>query len=100
MLTDDDRKLLRIAYDEAKAGFDEGGCPIGSVLARGGKVVWAAPKLVQGNIGTPMFCVPRGAAGVWTERYEGDFDFVRDSHRRMNDQDCLVWHEDILVDCG
>ena len=39
MLTDDDRRLLRIAYDEAKAGFDEGGCPIGSVLARAGQVV-------------------------------------------------------------
>jgi cytosine/creatinine deaminase len=39
MLTDTDRKLIRIAYEEAKAGFDEGGCPIGSVLARGGKVV-------------------------------------------------------------
>ncbi|MEM1151874.1 MAG: nucleoside deaminase [Pseudomonadota bacterium] len=39
MLTEDDRRLLRIAYDEAKAGFDEGGCPIGSVLARGGQVV-------------------------------------------------------------
>ena len=23
MLTDDDRRLLRVAYDEAKAGFDE-----------------------------------------------------------------------------
>jgi len=39
MLTDTDRALLRIAYDEAKAGFDEGGCPIGSVLARNGEVV-------------------------------------------------------------
>ncbi|WP_082630764.1 nucleoside deaminase [Roseovarius atlanticus] len=39
MMTDDDTRLLRIAYDEAKAGFDEGGCPIGSVLARGGAVV-------------------------------------------------------------
>ncbi len=39
MMTDDDKRLLRIAYDEAKAGFDEGGCPIGSVLARGGAVV-------------------------------------------------------------
>ena len=38
-MTDDDKRLLRIAYDEAKAGFDEGGCPIGSVLARGGQVV-------------------------------------------------------------
>ena len=39
MLTDADRRLLRIAYEEAKAGFDEGGCPIGSVIARGGEVV-------------------------------------------------------------
>lgn len=35
----EDTRLLRIAYDEAKSGFDEGGCPIGSVLARGGEVV-------------------------------------------------------------
>lgn len=39
MLSATDARLLRIAYDEAKAGFDEGGCPIGSVLARDGKVV-------------------------------------------------------------
>ncbi len=39
MLTDTDRTMIRIAYEEAKAGFDEGGCPIGSVLARSGEVV-------------------------------------------------------------
>lgn len=39
MLTDTDRKFLRLAYEEAKAGYDEGGCPIGSVLARGGELV-------------------------------------------------------------
>ncbi|WMS44025.1 nucleoside deaminase [Acuticoccus sp. MNP-M23] len=39
MLSDTDREMLRLAYEEAKAGFDEGGCPIGSVLARGGEVV-------------------------------------------------------------
>ena len=38
-LTDTDRRMLRIAYEEAKAGFDEGGCPIGSVLARGDQIV-------------------------------------------------------------
>jgi len=38
-LTDTDRRFLRIAYDEAKAGFDEGGCPIGSVIARGDTLV-------------------------------------------------------------
>ena len=39
MLTDVDKKFLRISYEEAKAGFDEGGCPIGSVLARGNVLV-------------------------------------------------------------
>ncbi len=39
MLSETDRKFLRMAYDEAKAGFDEGGCPIGSVLARGDALV-------------------------------------------------------------
>ncbi len=35
MLNDIDRKFLRMAYEEALAGFEEGGCPIGSVLAKG-----------------------------------------------------------------
>lgn len=39
MLTDIDKKFLKLAYDEAKDGFDEGGCPIGSVLARGDEMV-------------------------------------------------------------
>jgi cytosine deaminase len=33
MLSDTDRKFLRVAYEEALCGFNEGGCPIGSVLA-------------------------------------------------------------------
>ena len=36
MLTDIDRLMLKIALDEARSSFDVGGCPIGSVLARGG----------------------------------------------------------------
>ncbi len=39
MLTDTDRKFLRVAYEEALAGFEEGGCPIGSVLAREGRLI-------------------------------------------------------------
>ncbi|WP_347936462.1 nucleoside deaminase [Amylibacter sp. IMCC11727] len=38
-MTSEDTKLLRVAYEEALAGYNEGGCPIGSVLARGGAVV-------------------------------------------------------------
>jgi creatinine deaminase len=39
MLSETDTKFLRLAYEEAKAGYDEGGCPIGSVLARGDRLV-------------------------------------------------------------
>ena len=39
MMTETDRQMLLIAYEEAKGGFDDGGCPIGSVLARGGQEV-------------------------------------------------------------
>ncbi len=39
MLSEIDQKLLKIAYEEAKEGFQEGGCPIGSVLARNGKII-------------------------------------------------------------
>ena len=38
-MTPEDTKLLRVAYEEALAGYNEAGCPIGSVLSRGGKIV-------------------------------------------------------------
>jgi cytosine deaminase len=39
MLTDRDRHFLDLAHAEARAGFDEGGCPIGAVLVRGDAVL-------------------------------------------------------------
>ena len=39
VLSELDGKLLRIAYEEALAGYHEGGCPIGSVLAEGDRIV-------------------------------------------------------------
>ena len=38
-LTAAEQEFLRMAYDEAKAGYDEGGCPIGSVLAEGERLI-------------------------------------------------------------
>lgn len=37
--TDEDRAFMRSAYEEAKAGYDEGGLPIGAVLVEGGRIV-------------------------------------------------------------
>ncbi len=39
MLNDTDTKFLRIAYEEALAGYNEGGCPIGAALAEGDRLI-------------------------------------------------------------
>jgi len=39
VLTETDTKFLQIAYDEALAGYNEGGCPIGSALADGERLI-------------------------------------------------------------
>lgn len=39
MVTETDRTMLRRAYEQAAKGFAEGGCPIGSVVARGEALV-------------------------------------------------------------
>ncbi len=39
MLTDWDRRFIELAYMEAKKSADAGGLPIGSVLARGDKIL-------------------------------------------------------------
>ena len=39
MLNETDGKFLRMAYEEALVGFNEGGCPIGSVLAEGDRLI-------------------------------------------------------------
>lgn len=39
MLNRVDRKFLSVAFEEAKKGYAEGGCPIGSVLAEESKLI-------------------------------------------------------------
>ncbi len=39
MSEDDDRAFMRAAYGEAKAGYDEGGLPIGAVMVEDGRIV-------------------------------------------------------------
>ena len=38
-LNEIDRRFLNVAYEEALAGFNEGGCPIGSALAEGERLI-------------------------------------------------------------
>ncbi len=39
--TEEHRRFMRRAYEEAKAGYDEGGLPIGAVMVENGEVVGA-----------------------------------------------------------
>jgi cytosine deaminase len=41
LATDLDRQFMKLAYDEAMRGFDEGGVPIGSVIAEGDRLLAA-----------------------------------------------------------
>ncbi|UWQ46989.1 nucleoside deaminase [Leisingera aquaemixtae] len=76
MMTDDDKRLLRIAYEEAKAGFDEGGCPIGSVLARGGQVV-AQGRNQRVQMGDPIA--------------HGEMDALRKAGRQTSYRDTVLF---------
>jgi cytosine deaminase len=40
-MTDDDRRCMALALEQAQASFDQGGLPIGAVLVRGGRVIGA-----------------------------------------------------------
>lgn len=35
----DDRKFMKLALQEAKTGYEEGGVPVGAVMVEGGKVI-------------------------------------------------------------
>ena len=76
MLSETDNKMLRIAYEEAKAGFDEGGCPIGSVLERAGKVV-AQGRNQRVQKGDPIA--------------HGEMDALRKAGRQSNYRDTTLY---------
>jgi len=48
-----DVKFLRLAYEEALTGFNEGGCPIGSVLAEGERLI-ARGRNQRVQLGDPI----------------------------------------------
>jgi len=85
MLTDTDKKFIRLARDEAKAGFDEGGCPIGSVLVRGDTLI---ARVTFG--GNEDFLRERGVEVIVAD----DPDCIALMQRFINEKPEL-WAEDI-----
>ena len=76
MLNETDGKFLRRAYEEALAGFNEGGCPIGSVLAEGNRLIaQGRNRRVQG--GDPIA--------------HGEMDCLRRAGRRKSYRDMTLY---------
>ena len=76
MLSDTDNNFLGIAYAEAKAGFDEGGCPIGSAIARNGALV-AAGRNQRVQKGDPIA--------------HGEMDALRNAGRQKSYRDTTLY---------
>ena len=66
-------------------------------LERRGCVLWAEQRLVCGAIGGHEFVTPNDPQrlGRWTDRYEGDFDFI-ESTLTLWPPESLVWREEII----
>ena len=76
MLSENDMLLLKAAYNEAKSGFDEGGCPIGSVLARNGEII-AKGRNQRVQKGDPIA--------------HGEMDALRKAGRQKSYQDTTLY---------
>lgn len=61
-----------------------------------GGLLWEKPEMKLGNVGTPMFVIPNtGLLGIWTDRYEGDFDFLCSTVHLYSGK--VIWSENILA---
>ena len=71
-----DRRFLSLAFEQAQMGFDEGGCPIGSVLVRGDIVIGSGRNRRVQN-GDPIA--------------HGEMDAIRKAGRQTTYRDTVLY---------
>lgn len=61
------------------------------------RVLWHTREVQEGHLGGHQFVTPNlpGRLGTWTDRYNGDFDFIV-STLALWPQDAVVWREEII----
>jgi len=62
--------------------------------------IWKIQRLVMGNVSTQTVVVPNvsGRIGRWTEKYYGDFDFIRSTVDLHPDRDAgVVWIDKVVA---
>lgn len=62
-------------------------------------LIWRSLVVACGNVSGTQFVVPNDdRLGTWSQRYEGDFDFITSTLRNYP-PDALVWDDSIIVGC-
>lgn len=64
-----------------------------------GLVLWQSPTLACGNVSTQMILIPNDPdrLGEWSERYEGDFDFLQSMKWHV---ESINWWPEIIARIG
>lgn len=73
---------------------------IGKMMHRTVGVIWKEPKIRLANVGTQMFVVPnfKTYLGRWTDKYEGDYEFIRETAKKWpGGEGGVFWWDHILA---
>jgi hypothetical protein len=64
------------------------------------EVLWDKRRILESRTGGHQFVCPNDhkQLGQWTDRYEGDYDFIRNTVDFYGD-DAVIWKEDIIAVC-
>lgn len=97
---DDDDQYLPGAFKHVKAAIQEKpGYPFMFRMIHGKNLLWATKDLTIGNVSSQMVAVPniKNKLGRFSERYEGDFDFMRSTADfYFPDYNPFIWREEII----
>ena len=82
MFSQDDNVLVSGALQAIRTAIRQQPYPrplLFQVDTRSAGVVWKEPYLIERNIDADCIVVPNDSArlGVWTDRFEGDYDFIK-----------------------
>jgi len=99
LFIDDDDKHLRdaLTYIREQVTKIPRKVHLFSMAYDDGRIVNPRWPLQIGFVGTPMICVPntKGKLGKWSQRYEGDYDFMKTTLELRHDEPVL--HYDVIA---
>lgn len=96
---DDDDQYLPGAFLSMKDAIrNRPGSPFLFRMMHGKSILWRQREVTLGNVSSQMVVVPNDQKklGRFTDRYEGDFDFIQKTARLYSSKiDPFIWREEI-----